>query len=80
MQPSFPMDIVYRRRAIHCIPIGDARLHAAQAVCPCHPLEMEDGALMAHNAWDAREGKERATGQKASEGWVLIAEYEPVDM
>lgn len=79
MQLSFPMDIVYRRRAIHCIPIGDTRLHAAQAVCPCHPLEAGNG-VVAHNAWDAREGRERATREKVSDGWVLISEYEPVDM
>jgi hypothetical protein len=40
---------------------------------------MGDG-VVAHNAWDAREGRERVTGEKASDGWVLISEYEPVDM
>lgn len=61
-------------RRVHCIPIGDEQLHAAQEICWCHPTEIEVN-LWAHNAADCREAKERMTGEKCSEGWINIAEY-----
>jgi len=61
-------------RNVHVIPIGDERLHSAQLICWCHPIEIEP-QLIAHNAKDCREAKERITNEKCSAGWVLIAEY-----
>ena len=63
-------------RRIHVIPIGDVELHAAQEICWCHPIETEP-KIWVHNAKDCREARERATGEKSSEGWINIAEYVP---
>lgn len=62
------------KRRVHCIPIGDVDMHAAQLICWCHPIEMERN-ITVHNAADCREAKERATGEKCSEGWINIAEF-----
>lgn len=63
-------------RRIHVLPIGDVELHAAQELCWCHPTETEP-RLWVHNAKDVREARERATGEKCSDGWINIAEYVP---
>lgn len=52
---------------IHLIPLADTHLHAAQMVCPCHPVDVGDG-VVAHNAWDTREAMERVTGENAALG------------
>ena len=56
------------------VPVADVELHAAQAICWCHPTEMEPG-LWVHNAADTREARERVTGKKCSAGWVNVAEF-----
>jgi len=61
-------------RRIHVVPIGDEELHAAQEICWCHPTETEP-RLWVHNAKDCRESKERATGEKCSDGWISVAEF-----
>ncbi len=61
-------------RHLHCIPVGDLDVHSAQRVCWCHPTEIVS-CLWAHNAKDCREAKERFTEGKASEGWIVIAEF-----
>lgn len=58
---------------IHCIPVGDVDIHAAQATCWCHPIESHSG-VWTHNAKDCRETTERLTGQRCSDGWRLIVE------
>lgn len=63
-------------RRIHVLPVGDAEIHSAQEICWCHPTETEP-RLWVHNAKDCREARERATGEKCSDGWINIAEYVP---
>lgn len=65
-------------RRIHCLPIGDKDVHAAQETCWCHPTEIEP-LLWVHNAADCREARERITGQKCSDGWVNVAECPALD-
>lgn len=60
---------------VHVIPVSDAQLHSAQAICWCFPLNTGQGNLWIHNAADCREAHERITGEKCSDGWVLIAEF-----
>lgn len=62
------------RRRIHCIPVGDCDLHAAQEICWCYPIEREP-LIFVHNAGDTREKLERITGEQCSDGWINIAEY-----
>lgn len=61
-------------RRIHVLPVGDVELHAAQAICWCHPLELEP-RLWVHHAKDCREARERVTGTGCSDGWVNVAEF-----
>jgi hypothetical protein len=61
-------------RCIHSIPLGDEQIHSAQEICWCNPTETEP-RLWVHNAKDCREAKERATGEKCSDGWINIAEF-----
>jgi hypothetical protein len=64
-------------RRIHVLPVGDIKYHSAQEICPCHPTETEP-RLWVHNAWDNREAKERASGEKCSDGWINFAEFVPI--
>lgn len=60
---------------IHVIPIADTHIHQAQSSCWCHPTEVDTtNHIVAHNAQDCREAKERFTGKKSSQGWINIAE------
>lgn len=60
-------------RRLHVIPVGDREIHAAQESCWCHPAHTGSNVWV-HNAKDCREARERATGEKCSEGWINIAE------
>lgn len=60
-------------RHLHCIPIGDLDVHAAQRICWCHPTEVEP-CVWAHNASDCREARERVANECVSEGWIIILE------
>ena len=60
-------------RQIHCIPIGDLEIHAAQSICWCHPTNTEP-LIWVHHAKDGRERFERQ-GIVCSPGWINIAEY-----
>lgn len=58
----------------HVIPVGDLRVHAAQSICWCFPLQV-DPVIWVHNAKDCREVLERQLGRRCSEGWIIILEY-----
>lgn len=64
-------------RRLHVIPIGDTHLHAAQSICWCHPLELDDKIVWQHNAKDCRDAKERVLGENPGNPWIIIAEYVP---
>ena len=59
---------------VHCIPLNDVDLHAASMECWCHPTEV-DPLVVAHNAGDCREARERVGRPDPGAGWVRVLEY-----
>ena len=55
----------------HVVPIGDHEPHVVSENCHCHPLN--NGEIIAHNAFDLRDAMERTHGATGKQ-WITIGE------
>lgn len=68
--------IEYTNGLVEVLPVDDIRTHIHSIYCPCEPEIRQNGTMLVHSAYDAREYTEFNSGKFVSNKILTLIYYE----